>query len=130
MTRRVSRRSSRPAPSPSRPLATSSETPDPVKGSAPLELWRLDEDADLTGPCQDTDAQSGPWAVGAARTVRNDNDLDVSGTRSNAFGERLVGTATDADGAVWHVSGHVRLLITRDGEFRFLNENVTLSRGG
>jgi hypothetical protein len=101
-----------------------------LKGSAPLELWRLDEDADLSGPCQDTDAQSAPWAVGTARAVRNDNDLDVTGTRTNAFGERLIGTASDAEGAVWHFSGHFRALITRDGEFRFLNENFTLAPGG
>lgn len=97
-----------------------------AKGVSTLELWALDEDADLSGPCQDTDAQEGPWAVGTARWTRNDNDLDVSGTRTNAFGERIRGTVVDGAGTRWHFSGHVRLVINRDGEFRVVSEQFTL----
>ena len=98
-------------------------------GVSTLELWALDEGADLSGPCQDTDAQDGPWAVGTAHWTRNDNDLDVSGTRTNAFGERLRGTVVDAAGNAWHFSGHFRAVIDRDGEFRVVSEQFTLSGG-
>jgi hypothetical protein len=96
-------------------------------GVSTLELWRLDEGADLSGPCQDTDAQEGPWAVGTARWTINDNDVEVSGTRTNAFGERGRGSVVDAAGNTWHVSWHVRLIIDRDGEFRVVSEQFTLS---
>ena len=98
-------------------------------GVSTLELWTLDEGADLSGPCQDTDAQDGPWAVGTARWTLNDNDVDVSGSRSNAFGERAQGSAVDAAGNTWHISWHFRLLIDRNGEFRVLSEQFTLSGG-
>jgi hypothetical protein len=99
-------------------------------GTAPLELWRLDEDADLSGACQDTDAQSAPWAEGTANLTANDNDLAVSGTRTNSFGGRIRGTVTDADGTAWHYLVLQRFLITRDGEFRVVAENFTLARAG
>ena len=100
------------------------------RGTAPLELWRLDEDADLSGPCQDTDAQSAPWAVGTASLTFTDNDVEVSGSRTNSFGGALRGTVTDADGTAWHFSAAARFLITRDGEFRVVVENFTLARRG
>jgi hypothetical protein len=96
-------------------------------GVSTIELWALDEGADLSGPCQDTDAQDGPWAVGTARWTLNDNDLDVSGTRTNAFGERVRGSVVDGAGNTWRFSGHVRLVIDRDGEFRIVSEQFTLS---
>jgi hypothetical protein len=96
-------------------------------GVSTLELWALDEGADLSGPCQDTDAQTGPWAVGTAHWTRNDNDLDVSGTRTNAFGERLQSTVVDPAGNTRHFSGHFRAVFDRDGEFRVVSEQFTLS---
>ena len=96
-------------------------------GESTLELWALDEGADLSGPCQDTDAQSGPWAVGTALWMLTDNDLDLSGTRTNAFGEVGHGSVVDGAGNTWHYSWHVRLVIDRNGEFRIVSEQFTLS---
>jgi len=99
-----------------------------ARGTSVLELWTLDEGADLSGPCQDTDEQAGPWAVGSARSILNDNDLDVSGSRTNSFGQRIVGTVSEtANGSVWRFSWTVRLSIDRDGEFRLVAENFTLA---
>lgn len=69
-----------------------------------LELWHLDTDADLSGPCRDTDDQIGPAALGVARVEGNDNDVFVSGTRMNAFGDRGQGRLKADDGATWHYS--------------------------
>ena len=98
-----------------------------ANGVSTLELWALDEGADLSGPCQDTDAQEGPWAVGTAHWTVNDNDVDVSGTRTNAFGDRVSGSVVDGAGNTWHFSWLARLIIERDGEFRFVTEQFTLS---
>ena len=96
-------------------------------GVSTLELWALDQGADLSGPCQDTDAQEGPWAVGTAHFTLNDNDLDVSLTRTNAFGERGRGSVVDAAGNTLQYSWHFRLVIDRDDELRVVSEQFTLS---
>ena len=67
----------------------------------PLELWTLDEGADLSGPCQDTDDSTEPWATGSAMARSTDNDLEVSGSRTNSFGGSGRGTVWDADGNAW-----------------------------
>lgn len=75
-----------------------------------LELWLMNEDAPLTGPCEDTDDSSAPWAVGTARVQSTDNDVDHDETvaagvvRGNAFGQRGLGTVVDIDGATRHYS--------------------------
>lgn len=96
-----------------------------------LELWQLDEDADLTGPCEDTDDSTGPWATGSAHVAANDNDLFVSGTRTNAFGERGQGSVVDANGTTYHYGWTFRALIDRSGEFRVVvpNHSVLTPRG-
>ena len=96
-------------------------------GMSTLELWALDEGADLSGPCQDTDSQTAPWAVGTAWWTLNDNDLDVSGTRINAFGERGIGTVVDAAGNTRHYSWHFRLVIDRHDELRVVSEQYNLT---
>jgi len=98
-------------------------------GTSSLELWMLDEDADLSGPCQDTDAQAGPWATGTADLKGHDNDVDVSLTRTNAFGEQLNGTVVDVDGNTWRFSAGVQLRIDRSEEFHFITERFTLAGG-
>ena len=96
-----------------------------------LELWQLDADADLSGPCQDTDDSTGPWATGSARVSGNDNDLFVSGTRTNAFGDRGQGSVVDAGGTEYHYSWVFQALIDRAGEFRLLvpDRSVLRPRG-
>lgn len=76
-----------------------------VTGPSSLELWRLDADADFSGPCPDTDDSSEPWAVGTASDRSHDNDLahddsvDVYGlSRTDAFGETANGRVVDATG--------------------------------
>lgn len=101
------------------------------KATAHLELWQLDPDADLSGPCEDTAGSAGPWATGSAHVVNNDNDLFVSGTRMNAFGERAQGTVMDAAGTTYHYSWVFRALIDRDEEFRVVvpDRSVLVPRG-
>lgn len=98
-------------------------------GTSSLELWMLDEDADLSGPCQDTDDQAGPWATGTGDVKGRDNDVDVSLTRTNSFGERLTGTVVDIDGNTWQFSGHILLHVDRNDEFFVINEQFTLAGG-
>jgi hypothetical protein len=63
------------------------------------ELWELDDPADLgVGPCTDTDDKMEMFADGTSRYQGNDNDLFVSDTRGNAFGDRGVASLTGADG--------------------------------
>jgi hypothetical protein len=95
-----------------------------------LELWQLDEDADLTGACEDTDDQTGPLLTGTATVTSNDNDIDVSGTRINSFGERGQGTVEGTDGSKWRYSWTVRLQIDRDFEFRVVTEQTNLKQIG
>lgn len=98
----------------------------------PLELWVLDEDADLSGPCADTDDQLGPWATGSARVTGNDNDLDVSGTRVNSFGDRSQGTVVDGEGGSWHYSYRFRAhcVVDCDEGFSLILFNTNLKKKG
>jgi hypothetical protein len=89
-----------------------------------LELWTLDEGADLSGPCQDTDDSTEPWATGSARVTSTDNDLfhddsvDMGLHRTNTFGERGQGTVRDASGDAWHYSWTFQGQADQNNEFR------------
>jgi hypothetical protein len=89
-----------------------------------LELWTLDTDADLSGPCKDTDDSSEPWAVGTARATSTDNDLchscslEAGLNRTDSFGLGLEGTVLDASGDAWHYSSVFRGVIDRNDNFR------------
>jgi hypothetical protein len=93
---------------------------------APLELWALNEDAPLTGPCEDTDDSESPWATGSALNIGTDNDLDHPASvenglrRSNSFGEHASGSVTDADGQTWRYGWTFRAVGDNDGDFRDL----------
>jgi len=63
-----------------------------------VEIWELDADAALVGPCTDTDDALHLIGSGTARFIGNDNDLFGSGTRGNAFGDRGIATLVDDDG--------------------------------
>lgn len=76
-----------------------------------LELWPLDDDADLSGACQDTDDQTGPWAVGYANLKANDNDIPGETLRNNVFGDRGDGVVYDGDGQAWSYSWEFRAII-------------------
>ena len=62
------------------------------------EIWELDADAPLIGPCTDTDDALHLIGSGTARFMGNDNDLFGSGTRGNAFGNRGVLNLVDDAG--------------------------------
>ena len=94
-----------------------------VAGTSSLELWRLDPDAELTGPCEDTDGLHELFGSGSANYRYHDNDLDhfrsvfdLGLARTNAFGESGQGTVWDADGMGWHYSWTVRLVNDRTFE--------------
>lgn len=91
-----------------------------VQAVRPIELWNFDDDVPpLVGPCEDTDDQTGPWATGIVRVTANDNDLDVSGTRTNSFGDRGQGTVFDIEGGRWHYSWTFRASCVVDCELDF-----------
>ena len=63
-----------------------------------IELWPLDADAALAGPCTDTDEAEGPLATGTTTFRAHDNDFFGSDTRANAFGDRGHAQLTTATG--------------------------------
>jgi hypothetical protein len=65
-----------------------------------------------------------PLATGTVRVVLNDNDIDVTLTRTNAFGHTATGTLQRADGTACHFSAMFRALITKEDEFRLLKEDI------
>jgi len=122
--------------------ATFNETPTGavigrIHSTSSLELWTLDEGADLSGPCQDTDDSSAPWATGSALVTATDNDLfhdesfEAGLHRSNAFGERGQGTATDASGDTWGFSWVFQGLTHGADDFREVvpHHTVLTARG-
>jgi hypothetical protein len=65
-----------------------------------------------------------PIATGTVRVVLTDNDVDVSLTRTNAFGYTATGTLERADGTACAFSTTFRALITQEEEFRVLVEDI------
>lgn len=59
-----------------------------------------------------------PFAVGRGRWTSTDNDLFVSGNRTNSFGFRLRGQVTEPDGERHHVLVKFHGLINRQGALR------------
>ena len=92
--------------------------------TAPLELWALNEDAELTGPCEDTDDSESPWAAGSAKNMGTDNDLGHDESvenglfRTNSFGQRGNGSVTDGDEETWRYGWTFRAVFDNDLEFR------------
>ena len=105
--------------------------------TAPLELWALDEDADFSGPCEDTDDSNSPWAAGSAMNMGTDNDLAHDESvenglfRTNSFGQRGNGSVTDGDGGTWRYGWTFRAVYDNDLEFRaVVPDNTVLAPGG
>jgi hypothetical protein len=65
-----------------------------------------------------------PIATGTVRVVLNDNDADVSLTRTNAFGYTAKGTLERTDGTACAFSATFRALITQEDEFRVLVADI------
>lgn len=101
------------------------------RSEATVELYRVDDDVPpFENPCDDTDAQAGPWATGTGSFWGTDNDLAASGTRANSFGGTLQARVHAVDGGTWRYTSTARLQNTRDGEFHVRAESVTLTRVG
>lgn len=67
-----------------------------------------------------------PLAVGKSSVIRNDNDILLSGTRTNSFGWRGHGILYDGVGAAIRFHNNVRLLILKNGEFKMVVSDIFL----
>ena len=102
-----------------------------LQAERPVELWPLDADVPpLIGPCQDSDDAEAAWATGSVRISAHDNDLDVSLTRTNVFGQTGTGTVSDSSGSAWHYSWRTLDQISRMGEFSGVVFGFTLKQKG
>ena len=83
---------------------------DSARGSnVHIELWRQGEEPPGVGPCTDTMGVTEPFATGTGMARANDNDLEGSGTRGNAFGNHVVATLSTADGSPFHYHSRFHL---------------------
>lgn len=72
-----------------------------------------------------------PTAFGYGKLEVTDNDFFVSGTRTNSFGYRAHGQLTDpVTGQRVNYSETFKAIITKEGEFRVLVENIKLAYPG
>jgi hypothetical protein len=69
----------------------------------PIELWVMDEGAPGVGPCLDSASQT-LVGTGVADVRAHDNDVFVSGTRTNAFGNTLRAELVDPSGNTFSYS--------------------------
>lgn len=69
-----------------------------------IELWEIDADPPLVGPCTDTDDADHLVASGTVAFRSNDNDVFGSGTRGNAFGDRGIASLESDDGTAYRYS--------------------------
>jgi hypothetical protein len=69
--------------------------------------------------------QYGVWATGQAKTNSGDNDVTLSGGRTNSFGWRVNGSLTDAEGEDYRFHRVFRAQI-RDGEFILLVDKISI----
>ena len=67
-----------------------------------------------------------PIATGKGNYVNNDNDLFVSGNRTNSFRFRLTGHVTDVSGEAHRLSVAFHGLIYRDGDLRITRTGIIL----
>lgn len=90
-------------------------------GVVPIVVVPMESDDPFADACDNGEAIAwGSWDVRV-----NDNDIDVSGTRANVFGEHSNGSAVDSDGNHYKVHSHIKLQISKDGEFRVLSEGAS-----
>jgi hypothetical protein len=68
-----------------------------------------------------------PLYEGTIRTSWTDNDVDASLTRTKSFGGSSTGWVFDGEGNRCHFAAHVRLMITRQDEFRLASEGITIT---
>lgn len=74
-----------------------------------IELWDLEDNPPIVGPCTDTDGGDGLFAKGTGSFHGKDNDLEGTGTRGNAFGDQGRASVTDGSGNGYQYSWLFRL---------------------
>jgi hypothetical protein len=80
-------------------------------------------------PCEDP-GNYPVIATGTGNVRGNDNDVEVSLSRNNTFGQRLTGRVIDGNGQAWSVQANFRAKITQNDEFVLIRENVNLVKRG
>lgn len=99
-----------------------------------IEMFDLDEDADLSGPCDDTDDSPTPWATGTANAVGTDNDLfhdasiEMGLHRANAFGDQGQAQLRDSSGGRWHYSWTFKIVGKQGEPVNFQDRSVLVRR--
>ena len=92
-------------------------------GTSRLELWAVASGSNLQAgdfvPCDSTSGGTA-WAIGSADIHATDDDFFVSGTRTDSFGYRGIGSARDATDTAWRDEFHFRATIDRQGAFRLV----------
>jgi hypothetical protein len=101
--------------------------------NVPLHVYRAASIAELCGAV-DTGDPITLIGSGTARITANDNDMFVSETRTNSYGDRTTGTIEDANGGRWSFTGIYRALVEpSEGDecvCRVVTESITLSPRG
>lgn len=90
-------------------------------GVVPIVVFPMLSDDPFADACQH---QDDAIAMGSANVLVNDNDGEgISDTRTNVWGERGNGSATDADGNNYSVHWHVKFqYIPKNDAFRVVSE--------
>ena len=94
------------------------------------ELWPMVGNPPGVGPCTDSDGAATPW-TGTGSFRGNDNDLEFSETRGNAFGERIsMRLSRNGDRARYQSRFHLndRCYMPEDGPPRCLIESTRFVR--
>jgi hypothetical protein len=94
----------------------------------PFEVWSMPGFTLDDNICEDHEGRYLASSVG--RVSWNDNDVLISGTRTNSFGVRFHGAFTDPDGVSWRYSFRARWQFTPEGEFLTPARGFTLARTG
>jgi len=94
-----------------------------LPGGVLISLLHDDDVPILVIPFEDPDViclDPDNWpviATGVGNVRAQDNDADVSGTRTNSFGTRVNGSVEDAEGGLWNIQASFRARITKGGDF-------------
>jgi hypothetical protein len=96
----------------------------------PVRVYTATSLEDVCGPVWDGGQPPAALASGWARARATDNDVLVSGTRTNTWGSSANGALTRLDGASCRFSAQGRWQLDRDGTYRPLLERVRLACAG
>jgi hypothetical protein len=96
-----------------------------------LELWRLDDDAELTSSCEDTSDATEVFATGSADVTAADLSFDTGGHGAYVADMTIRATLDGTDGHAYHYRLHVISLVDPNGVVRHGDTaHMTLNRIG